>query len=158
MADHPSSDQLLQEVSGTPLDILLNAISGAGPQFQLDEGGNLREEGLSDDGAFDSASALAKATVPESREQIDLDSFLRQPENQQIHTSPHDGPSRPKQAESTVEAISSVIHNVLLVQPTASGAHDDLRMSSVSVWHPLTGQKSYGKERRRVAHRDRGIR
>lgn len=132
MADLPLLDD---NPSTTPLDLLLNAISGSSALFPQAGESNEESDYLGEDGA--------EQQQPTSGDNVDTgtpsvnaadDSTSRKRAHDEVDES---GGSPPRLSKIT-RTLSSHFGN---------HAHGRV-FSTVEVWHPKTGQKSYGKERR----------
>ncbi|OCF40479.1 hypothetical protein I317_05717 [Kwoniella heveanensis CBS 569] len=150
--------------STTPLDLLINAIAGSSRYAfpsHTSEGDVNVDDTHPRDGADAAASSVGSSAF------VDADSHLRlgnkrprqerspSPRQKKLtktlasyiaatsSSSSHSG-SKPSKATSTLG-----LHGAVDILTTGGGAGDT--ESRVEVWHPTTGQKSYGKERRILA-------
>lgn len=115
---------LLDEPSATPLDLLLNAISGSGEYNLLSD-----ETPAEGEGQGDGETIAAYLEPGESRKR----------------SHEEDSPRQNKIAKTLSSHFAGVDDREALAQ---SGTIDSRTFSTIEVWHPRTGQKSYAKERR----------
>lgn len=119
--------QLLDDnPSATPLDLLLNAISGSG-QYNI----------LADE----APSATEEGEAHGDRETIAA--YLESGDKGGKRPHEEDSPRQVKIARTLESHFEG--EGVALAQAVASSSRT---FSTVEVWHPKTGQKSYAKERR----------
>lgn len=132
MTDLPLLDD---NPSTTPLDLLLNAISGSSNLFpQAGESGD-DSDYLGENGAGQNPSGAVDGTNDESTS----------------GDAAHDAASKKRAHDDDDEAggASPRLSKVTRTLSSHFGSHTRGRaFSTVEVWHPKTGQKSYGKERR----------
>lgn len=149
------AQDLLADIHSTPLDVLLSAISQPNnpdtAHYHIDESQlQAQAQALQDGYDHASVSDHARPSQPHAqihdREPLDLDSFLSQPGDAPVDVAgalddAHD-------AAGQDAAVAETIKQVLLTRNVAHALEAATTVSSVSLWHPVTGQKSYGKERR----------
>lgn len=132
MTDLPLLDD---NPSTTPLDLLLNAISGTSNLFPqagesaddsdyLGENGGEGNASAANDGANNDSTSANGAGINASKKRVHDDADV-----------PGEGPQRLSKITRTLSSHFG--------RNTRGRA-----FTTVEVWHPKTGQKSYGKERR----------
>jgi hypothetical protein len=179
MSDSDPSANLFEDANTShPLDLLINAISGSGqyqipPEARDDHGhGEFNLEQLlngshqtSDDGEAhaqrqDQAGDLNRVSDMVHRKYRVL--ILKDPTSKKRERSPGDIGRESKVARIVKEhVVHSSNHDSALLQGQAQGQgkqsglslgeYGGSGFSTVEVWHPTAGQKSYGKERRYVS-------
>lgn len=123
--------------SNTPLDLLLNAISGsAGYTFPEHEAGGEGEGDGENPGGAAEGDAAISALLGAEGGMAHEDGHEHAYEDNAKRDGNGDGTQSPRQAK-----IARTLNDHF------SGVRRDA-FSTVEVWHPKTGQKSYGKERR----------
>jgi len=153
----------------TPLDLLINAISGSPYHFTTADdgaGGSEDATGAAPDaiaaylggaGAGDAdAVAHAHAHVPDVNavdvdvNHVDADVHAVDVGHVAAASVPNESLSRKRSAEDPgsprMKKIARTLSTHFARQPALPGVAG--AFSTVEVWHPKTGQKSYGKERR----------
>jgi hypothetical protein len=120
----------------TPLDLLINAIAGSGQyHFAPEDGGDGVGDVVDVDGADAAATAEQDAAIAVYLGTADA-----------AANGSDTVVARKRPAEATygrLAKVSRTLNSHFARRPGASNA-----FSTIEVWHPETGQKSYGKERR----------
>ncbi|KAK8864280.1 hypothetical protein IAR55_001526 [Kwoniella newhampshirensis] len=133
--------------SATPLDLLINAIAGSADyRFPDDvregpEGNEVSSEGGNQSLNLDEFLAVRKvpAEQPGSRS-------YSSKSNAERHMEVTSSPSQRRLGKIIASRVIQSLH-INQAGDDASGEYYPA-ISTVEVWHPMTGQKSYGKERR----------
>lgn len=154
----PDLPMLDDNPSNTPLDLLLNAISGTGEYaFAAQDAATDAPSGEPDGSTTDAMAAYLEAggsgVSPPQADPVATERSGSQGSTVlgiRKRSAEATSPPSPRQHKVLRTLQSHFGSRAGLLQPPSPGspALKSHTFSTVEVWHPKTGQKSYGKERR----------